>query len=251
MPTLGRVTSNVLLLAGTADATRLAELFVDAGHRVTSSLAGVTSSPRARAGLVRSGGFGGAAGLAAYLRGERFDAVIDATHPFAARMPFNVATACDEVGLPHCRLLRAAWQPTAGDRWIEVGDMEAAAAALDELGSQRAFLAIGRQSLGPFAASPQWFLVRSIEPVTAELPRFESVRSRGPFTVDVELDLLRRYDIDAVVAKNAGGSATEAKLTAARELGVPVVMVARPPQPPGLTVVADVDAARRWLSSLA
>lgn len=243
------MTSKVLLLAGTADATRLAGTLVDAGHRVTSSLAGVTSTPSPRAGEVRTGGFGGAAGLATYLRGERFDAVIDATHPFAARMPFNVAIACDEVGLPRCRLLRPEWQPGDGDRWVDVEDMAAVPAALDQLGSQRAFLAIGRQSLGSFAACPQWFLVRSIEPVTADLPRFESVRSRGPFTLDGELELFRRFAIDAVVAKNAGGTATEAKLVAARRLGLPVVMVARPRQPLGSTVVADVAAAQSWLSS--
>ena len=244
------MTSNVLVLAGTADATRLAVALDAAGHQVTSSFAGVTTAPIARPGTVRTGGFGGPSGLAAYLRAERFDAVIDATHPFAAHMPFHVAAASAEVGVRHCRLLRSPWIASAGDRWMGVASIDAAPDALVALGARRVFLAVGRQSVAPFAAMvDRWFLVRSIEPLDLQLPHVESLLSRGPFDADGEIKLLQMHKIDALVTKNAGGTATAAKLAAARELGLPVVMVDRPPQPPGIDVVPDVGAALAWLGA--
>lgn len=242
----------MLVLAGTAEATRLAAALHDAGHAVTSSLAGVTSAPSARPGRVRRGGFGGAAGLAAYLRAERIDAVIDATHPFAARMPFNVASACAEVHVRHCRLLRPQWAPGADDRWTSVRSLDAAPGALLDLDARRVFLAVGRQSVGPFLGlADRWFLVRSIEPLADPPDHVTSILDRGPFTPDGELKLLQMHQIDAVVAKNAGGVATAPKLGAARALGIPVVMIGRPAQPQGIVVVPDVAAALAWMAATA
>jgi precorrin-6A/cobalt-precorrin-6A reductase len=228
----------------------LAGLLDAAGHDVISSLAGVTSSPRPRPGRVRSGGFGGTAGLADYLRAEAVEAVVDATHPFAAVMPFHAVEACRAVDVPHLRLLRPPWSAVPGDRWVTVPDLPAAARALDGSGARRVFLAIGRQQLGVFTGARQWFLVRSIEPVTVVLPGAATVRDRGPFTTEGERALLRAERIDTVVAKNAGGDATRAKLDAARALGLTVVLVDRPAQPPDASVVTTAGEAAAWVARL-
>jgi precorrin-6A/cobalt-precorrin-6A reductase len=245
-----RVTS-VLLLAGTREATRLAEVLVDGyGVDVLSSLAGVTTAPARRAGRVRVGGFGGAEGLADQLRREPCDALIDATHPFAATMPIHAAAAASATGTPSCRVLRPPWAPTAEDRWIEASDLRAAVAALDALGARRVMLTVGRLSTWAFADHGAWFLVRAIEAPDV-LPEHHRLHlARGPFDVGSERALMRDHRIDAVVTKNAGGSSTEAKLTAARELGIPVVMIDRPAQP-AVTVVPGVDQAVAWLEGAA
>jgi precorrin-6A/cobalt-precorrin-6A reductase len=240
--------ARILVLAGTTEATALAGILHRAGHDVVSSFAGVTSSPRPRPGRVRSGGFGGAEGLASYLQSEAIDALVDATHPFAAVMPFHAYAACSATAVPYLRLERAPWTPGAEDRWSPVPDMEAAAGSLAGIGARRVFLAIGRQQLGAFTGCSQWFLVRSIEPVATALAPMVAIQDQGPFTVDGETDLLRRHRIDTVVAKNAGGDATQAKLDAARALRVTVVMVERPPGPPDATVVATVDEATGWVA---
>ncbi len=239
----------MLVLAGTSEATELARRLDERGVPVISSLAGVTTAAVPRPGTVRVGGFGGVDGLVAYLDGHRIGAVVDATHPFAAVMPFHVADAAAATGIPNVRLLRPPWQRRDGDRWIEVPDMAEAAAAVAASGAGRVFLATGRQQIDAFRPlGAQWFLVRSIEPVERPLPASLEIRGRGPFTVDGERQLLRDHRIDAVVAKNAGGTATVAKIDAARELGVPVIMVARPPRPAGVDVVATVDEALAWVA---
>jgi precorrin-6A/cobalt-precorrin-6A reductase len=175
--------------------------------------------------------------------------VVDATHPFAAVMPFHVAAAAAATGIPHVRLLRPPWYRREGDHWIDVAGMAEAAAAVVAAGGRRVFLATGRQQIDAFRQSPgQWFLVRSIEPVRQPLPSSVEIRARGPFTLDGERRLLLDHQIDTVVAKNAGGTATVAKLDAARELGVRVIMVARPPQPVGVAVVTTVDEALAWVA---
>lgn len=242
--------TRVLLLAGTTEASLLAERMDAAGIEVTSSLAGVTAAPRHRPGRVRAGGFGGVDGLARFLHGEGIDVLIDATHPFAARMPFHAHAAATAVGVPHCRVLRPPWRPTPADRWVDVASIDGAPGAVRALGARRVLLTVGRQSGVAFGAVADLEIVaRSIE-APAGLPRQATVvLDRGPFALDDERRLLVEHRIDVVVAKNSGGHATSAKLVAARELGVPVVMVGRPPQPRGVTV-ETVDDAVAWLQTV-
>jgi precorrin-6A/cobalt-precorrin-6A reductase len=243
--------ARVLVLAGTTEATELAGRLTAEGHDVTSSLAGVTSHPVERPGAVRRGGFGGTDGLARYLIDEGVDQVVDATHPFAAVMPFHAAEAASSTGVAHCRLLRPPWTPRVGDHWHHTATLAAAAEALPTLRAERVFLALGRQSLRPFArSSGLWFLVRAIEPLDAVLPDAEVVLDRGPFDVDDEAALLTRHRVDTVVTKNSGGTAAEAKLIAAGRLGLRVVMVDRPPQP-AVETVSTVDAAVAWCQARA
>jgi precorrin-6A/cobalt-precorrin-6A reductase len=184
------------------------------------------------------------------LRKQQIDGLIDATHPFAAQISFNAAAAAAEVGIPHLMLIRPAWERTEGDRWIEVDDHEAAAATLPDL-AQRIFLTIGRQELAAFAhLQDLWFLMRMIDPPLpdAAVPPGKLLLERGPFSLDEERSLLKQYQIGAIVSKNSGGDATYAKIIAARELGIPVVMIQRPPIPPGDSV-ADIESALAWLKN--
>jgi precorrin-6A/cobalt-precorrin-6A reductase len=215
---------------------------------VVSSFAGVTSTPTDRPGRVRRGGFGGAEGLADYLRTEGIEALVDATHPFAAQMPFHATAAARLADVPNCRLLRPPWRTVPGDRWVGVPTLEGAAHYIDLAGRRRVFLAVGRQSAGVFSScAGTAFVVRAIEPLEGVLPGAEVILARGPFSFDDEVALLDDHHIDAVVAKNSGGSATRAKLDAARALGIEVVMVERPAQPQ-VDLVDDVPAALGWLA---
>lgn len=238
----------VLILGGTTEASvlvrRLAEQYPNL--EAILSFAGRTAAPQHTSGNVRIGGFGGAEGLVRYLRRENIDAIIDATHPFAARMRWNAAEACDVANIPRLRLERRPWLRHAGDIWHEVPDIDQASAAL--AWSQRIFLTIGRQELAAFEGyTAKWFLIRAIEPpeLAPPLPG-EILLARGPFTVEGEIDLLTTRRIDTIVSKNSGGSATEAKLIAARQLGIKVVMVERPPNPPG-PLVPSLAEALDWL----
>ena len=238
----------LLILGGTGEAARLAARLAGAEDlAVISSLAGRTTRPRLPDGIVPTGGFGGAAGLAAYLRQEHVDVVVDATHPFATRITAAAVTACQEQAVPLLALRRPPWQPQAGDEWHEVDSLASAAAGLSHRG-QRVFLAVGRHEVAPFAPlAGCWFLVRAIEPPVEPLPRaHELVLARGPFTLNAELALLREHQIDVVVSKNSGGTATYAKIAAARHLRLPVVMVRRPPLA-GSPTVATVAAAAAWV----
>jgi precorrin-6A/cobalt-precorrin-6A reductase len=239
----------VLVLGGTAEARRLAAaLNQDPRFTVTSSLAGRVAVPRLPCGDVRIGGFGGADGLLAWLRGHRIDAVVDATHPFAARMTANAVAATGAAGVPLLVLRRPAWTPGPGDRWHHVPDAAAAAALLPELGT-RAFLALGSGDVAAFAGLDMWFLLRAVDPPPPPLPpRHHVVLARGPFTADAERALLREHRIDVLVARDSGGDLTAAKLVAARELGLPVVLLARPPAPDAPTV-ATVEEAVAWLAA--
>ncbi len=241
--------ARVLILGGTGDAAELAAIVsVIPDIEVITSLAGRTLQPSAPLGRVRVGGFGGSTGLAAYLCEQRIDLLIDVTHPFAAQISWNAAIAATEVGIPHLMLVRPAWTKVAGDDWIEVESVEAAAKAIP-VTAKRVFLTIGRQQLAPFAFLTEiWFLMRSIDPPApdAATPNGKLLLDRGPFSLEQERQLLQYYQIDAIVSKNSGGDATYAKIIAARELGVKVVMVKRPPLPPG-EQVADIDGALAWL----
>jgi precorrin-6A/cobalt-precorrin-6A reductase len=188
-------------------------------------------------------------GLARHLREEATNALIDATHPFAARISENAVAAAREAGVPFLRVTRPAWQPRAGDMWREVASMEAAVTALGAE-PRRVFLAIGRQEIAPFAEAPQHdYLVRAIDPFAHALPRARVLLARGPFGLEEERALLRRERIEILVSKNAGTPATYAKLEAARELAIPVVMVARPALP-AAEETDSVAGARAWLSAL-
>jgi precorrin-6A/cobalt-precorrin-6A reductase len=240
----------VLILGGTGEASALAAAGAARGDlEVISSLAGRTRAPALPPGEVRVGGFGGAAGLERFLNERAIDRVIDASHPFAARLAGHAATACRAAGVPRLRLLRRPWQRQAGDRWHEVADLAEAAARLPELG-QRAFLTVGRKDLSAFAGvRGVLLLIRTIEPPADPLPaEAEWLQVRGPFTLESELELLRTRRIDVLVAKASGGEATYAKLAAARRLGLPVLMVRRPPPPPG-PLAATVAEALAWLDA--
>ncbi|GGS63806.1 cobalt-precorrin-6A reductase [Streptomyces griseoviridis] len=243
---------HVLVLGGTAEARRLAELLAARlpEARVTTSLAGRVAAPRTPPGELRVGGFGGAGGLADWLRAHAVDAVVDATHPFAGTITGHAARAAALTGVPLLVLRRPGWRPVAGDDWHEAGSPAEAAALLPGLGG-RVFLTTGRTGLAAFADAPDdlWFLVRSVEPPEPPYPaRTETLLDRGPFTLDGERDVLARHRIDVLVTKDSGGAATAPKLTAAREAGLPVVVVRRPPVPDGVAVVADPEAALRWLT---
>ncbi|MGW5179620.1 cobalt-precorrin-6A reductase [Streptomyces sp. NPDC004082] len=236
---------HILVLGGTTEARELAARLAERpGVRVTTSLAGRVSRPGALDGDVRVGGFGGADGLAAWLREHHVAAVADATHPFAAGITANAARAAAATGVPAVVLRRPGWTPGPGDVWHPVATLAEAAEALPRLG-RRVFLTTGRLGLAAFAElSALHFLVRSVEaPGPPMPPRTRVLLARGPFTVAGETALLREHRIDVLVTKDSGGEATAAKLTAARELGVPVVVVRRPPLPEGVLAVPDVAAA--------
>ncbi|UFN47808.1 cobalt-precorrin-6A reductase [Roseomonas sp. OT10] len=239
----------LLILGGTTEASALARLLAgDARFAATLSLAGVTRHPLPQPVPVRVGGFGGVEGLARYLAEARIERLVDATHPFAARMSRHAVEAAAQAGIPLLRIERPAWWPERGDLWTEVPDMAAAAAVLG-LMPRRVLLTVGQKELAPFAAAP-WhrYTLRSVDPPDpASLPPgTEVLTATGPFTREGEEALLAARGIEVVVSKNSGGSAVAAKLEAARALGVTVVMVARPPLPPAETV-PDAAAARRWL----
>jgi len=240
--------TRVLLLGGTTEAARMARALAEAGVDAVYSYAGRTEAPVAQPLPVRVGGFGGVTGLAAYLKAEGISHVIDATHPFAAQMSRNAVEACAEAGFPLIALEREPWQAGEGDRWTHVPDLAAAVAALGEA-PRRVFLAIGRQNLSAFAGAPQHhYLLRLVDPPIEPLPlpRAEAVIARGPFDVAGDLALLKDRRIAVIVAKNAGGAGAEAKLTAARELGLPVVLIDRP-LVPERRIARTVDEVMGWL----
>ena len=239
----------LLILGGTGEALALAGRLAELPRlHAVSSLAGRTQSPIRPAGATRIGGFGGVDGLGRYLEEQRIDLVIDATHPFAAEISASAAEACNALGVAHLLLVREPWAAVADDRWIEVAAIEAAAAAIPG-SARRVFLTVGRQELEAFARLREThFLVRLIDPPSAALPLSicTVITGRGPFTAEAERALLLKHRIEALVTKNSGGDATYAKIAAARALGLPVIMVRRPPLPPG-EQVATVDAAVAWV----
>lgn len=235
----------VLLLGGTGEARRLAEVLAGE-HDVVSSLAGRTGEARLPVGEVRQGGFGGVAGLTAWLAEHGIEAVVDATHPFAATMTAHAVAACSALGLPLLVLRRAGWREQPGDRWHWAADAAGAAGLLPALG-ERVFLTIGRQGLADFAGTGLWTLARCVDPPEPVPTWCELMLDRGPYELDAELELLRARRIDVLVTKNSGGEMTAAKLTAARELGIPVVLIERPPLPAGVAVVESAGEVQAWL----
>jgi len=237
-----------LILGGTSDANRLADAIMRAGIDAIYSYAGRTQSPVAQSLPIRTGGFGGVTGLIEFIKSERITHVIDATHPFAAEMSRHAVAACAASKLPLIALERAPWTRTTDDRWIEVGDVNAAVDALPERHA-RVFLAIGRQHLAAFAAKPQHaYTLRFVDPHDGTLPLADAevIVSRGPFTLAGDLDLMRSRNIEWVVARNSGGSGARAKIDAARELGLPIIMIARPALP-AWEQVESVEEVLAWL----
>ena len=242
----------VLILGGTAEARCLAALL--AAHTdlaVTVSLAGRTASPGEQPVAVRIGGFGGADGLADYLSRERIDALIDATHPYARTISANAASAARRTRIPLLAVRRPPWIAIAGDCWSEAADVTEAVRALADR-SRRVFVALGRQELRPFEQAPQhYYLVRSIDPVTPPLavPYATYVTARGPFDETAERALLAQHRIEVVIAKNSGGTASYAKIAAARVLHLPVILLRRPTLPQ-VPAVDQVDDVLPWLDQL-
>jgi precorrin-6A/cobalt-precorrin-6A reductase len=243
------VMSRILILGGTAQARELAErLAKRTDLEVIVSLAGRTKAPAPQPVPVRTGGFGGTAGLAEYLAKERIDAVIDATHPYANNISANAAAAVRQAGVALLAFRRPPWRAVAGDRWTEAVDV---ADAVRRLGEQprRVFVTLGRTELAPLTAAPQHFyLIRSVDPVEPPLPlpRVNYVTGRGPFSEGDDRALMSAHAIDAVIAKNSGGTATYGKIAAARARGIDVIMLRRPAPPDG-PAVETVDAVIAWL----
>jgi precorrin-6A/cobalt-precorrin-6A reductase len=240
--------TRALILGGTGDANQLADACSRAKIDAIYSYAGRTKIPLPHALPTRIGGFGGAEGLADFIAAEKITHVIDATHPFAAEMSRHAATACAATTTPLIALERAPWPRTAGDVWIEVADIDAAVRALPDQAA-RVFLAIGRQHIAPFTAKPQHaYTLRFVDAPDGALPlpNAEVIVSRGPFTLDGERELMRSRGIEWIVARNSGGTGARAKIDAARELSLPVIMIARPalPERPRVESVEEVMA---WL----
>lgn len=238
----------ILLLGGTGEARTLARVLADR-HDVISSLAGRLNMPELPAGQVRIGGFGGVDGLVNWLRENAIDAVVDATHPFAAAITANAVTATRRMGVPLLVLRRPQWEPSESDRWDVVDDLAAARAQAESYGTP-VFLTVGRQELATFATLPV-AVARVIDPPGFEIPGdWVLIQQRGPFTVAEEREVMLRYGIGVLVTKNSGGEQTSAKLAAAQQLGVPVVMVRRPLLPRGTVSVASVSEAAQWVDGL-
>jgi precorrin-6A/cobalt-precorrin-6A reductase len=241
--------SRILILGGTTEARELAErLAKRADLEVIVSLAGRTKSPAPQPVPVRTGGFGGVAGLARYLGEERIDALVDATHPYANIISANAAAAARQAGVALLAFRRPPWRAVAGDRWTEVLDVADAVHRVGER-PRRVFVTLGRTELAPLSGAPQHFyLIRSVDPVEPPLPlpRVNYVTDRGPFSAADDRALMSAHAIDAVIAKNSGGTATYGKIAAARALGIDVIMLRRPAPPDG-PAVETVDAVIAWL----
>ena len=233
----------ILILGGTAEARSLAAGLWDRQRPCVTALAGRVANPRLPVGEVRVGGFGGADGLAAWLRARAIRAVVDATHPFAERISANAVAACAQTATPLLRLARPGWETRPGWRWV---DSLAAAAAAIPAGA-RVFLTTGRQGLGAFSAvADAWFLIRCVDPPAVALPaRHELLLDRGPYTLAGEGELMDRHRVDLLITKDSGGPMTAAKLDAAAARGVGVIVVRRPAAPDAVCV-DSVAAALDW-----
>src|SRR4051812_40948050 len=236
-----------LVLGGTADARLLAAEIARGGIDHVYSYGGRPRAPADQPLPTRIGGFGGVSGLASYIRREGITHVIDATHPFAAEMSRNAVAACAETGTPVLALERVPWTKAPGDNWIEIPDVDAAVAALPEA-PENVFLAIGRQHIAPFATKPQHaYTLRFVDPPEAPLPfAADVIVSRGPFTLEGELEMMRKRSITRIVARNSGGDGARAKIDAARTLGLPVIMIARSQLPERLRI-ESVAEIMQWL----
>ncbi|MDE5458204.1 cobalt-precorrin-6A reductase [Bradyrhizobium sp. CSA112] len=237
-----------LILGGTSDANLLANAAACAGLDAIYSFGGRTRAPAHQPLPTRIGGFGGASGLAEYICRKGISHVVDATHPFAAEMSRNAVAACEATGTPLIALERAAWAKAAGDHWVEVAGITSAVAALPQ-NRARVFLAIGRQHIAAFGTKPQHaYTLRFVDPPDGPLPFPDAdvIVSRGPFTLAGELEMMCARGIEWIVARNSGGTGAHAKIDAARQLGLPVIMLTRPELPDRLRA-EDVAEVMQWL----
>jgi precorrin-6A/cobalt-precorrin-6A reductase len=238
--------TRILILGGTAEGRELAVAALAAGLDVVTSFAGETPAPRRPPGELRIGGFGGTEGLAEYLRSQDITALVDATHPYAVQISAQAAAACESLDLARLMLRRPPWQAQPGDRWLEVADDAEAAAALPGLAS-RVLLIVGRRALAAYAGCPDIaFFVRLVSPPQTLPLDCELIIGRGPFSLEDERALLAKHDINGLVSRQSGGQATYGKIAAARERGIPVVMIRRPPLVAGDSVDTPA-AALDWL----
>ncbi|WP_350336013.1 cobalt-precorrin-6A reductase [Coralliovum pocilloporae] len=239
---------HVLILGGTRDSAHLAGLLTEQGIPVTTSLAGRTRSAKALAGQVRVGGFGGVDGLIAWMKDHGVSHLVDATHPFAAKISHNAYEAAQKGNIPLCRLNRPEWQARDGDAWHHVSDHDSARLALEPY--KRVFLAIGRLELAGYSnCRDHWFLMRMIDdPGPIARPDGEIILSRPASAVEDEIHLMDKHRVDCLITKNAGGSASYAKIEAARQLGLPVIMIDRPSLPECFTT-ESAEGAFDWLTS--
>lgn len=242
---------HILIVGGTGDANRIAEdLMHEFGRdiRLQLSLAGRTSAPSLPDGVpVRIGGFGGPEGILSYVKSEQIDLVIDATHPYATEISHNIAQACHAVAMPCIQFHRPAWEKTEKDNWISVKSIEEAARILPDVGT-RALIASGAKNLHAFEGLEKtWLLVRTVDAPRDpfDLEYGEWLFARGPFSVEGETELLERYEIDVIVSKNSGGDATFAKIEAARNLGIPVIMIERPGGEPVIQAPSRSEIIKR------
>jgi precorrin-6A/cobalt-precorrin-6A reductase len=239
---------NLLILAGTTEATAFARHAAELGLEGTVSFAGRVARPLRQPLPQRVGGFGGAEGLAAYLEEHQITHLIDATHPFAEQMSRNAVVAAERAGVPLVALTRPPWTPEAGDDWVRVPDIAGAVTALDRPAA-RVMLAVGRMHLAEFAPNPQHFyLLRLVDPpeVPPPFPDHHVIVDRGPFEAEADRALMEAQGIELVVSKNAGGTGAYAKIAAARSLGLPVVMIDRPALP-ARREVHDIEEALAWV----
>ena len=241
----------VLILGGTGEGLKLATLASTIpGLEAINSLAGCTDKPTLTSTSTRIGGFGGVSGLTDYLQKHKINLLVDATHPFASQISENAAIASTKLNIPFLMVIRPPWEKKSGDRWLEVENNQTAARVLPELAA-RIFLTIGRQELVNYAHLKNiWFLMRMIDQPqpNTPLPSGKIITDRGPFSLLKERSLLQKYEIGAIVSKNSGGDATYNKIIAARELGIPVVMIQRPSLPEA-EQVSDVESAVSWLKN--
>lgn len=243
------MTANLLILGGTTEAAALSRAVARAGLRATVSLAGRVTRPAAQPLPQRVGGFGGPEGLAAWMAAENVSHLIDATHPFAAQMSANAVVAAEAAGIPLIALTRPAWTPRAGDLWTRVPDLPAAAEAVSRHEACTVLLAVGRMHLNVFAGAPRHrYVLRLIDPPEAPppFPDHRVLIDRGPFDADADRAMMQAEGVDLVVSKNSGGTGAYAKIEAARALGLPVIMIDRPPIPPRREA-ESVTEVMEWL----
>ena len=253
-PSHNKAQRHILILGGTTEANQLADrLALNPAYHVTTSRAGVTTDRQKVSGNERLGGFGGTEGLIEYLKTNTIDIVIDATHPFTATITEHAWIACQRVEIPHLILQRPAWEKEESDTWIDVPDMQSAQDYLRSLeNSLTAFLTTGQKELDGFTSiAKHTFLARMIEPPATKIERsnLKIILQRGPFSIHDETQLIKENKIDLIVSKNSGGSATSAKIIAARKLNIPVLMIARPSLPP-VQVKTTIEDCLEWLGTL-